>query len=101
MFNLIGRFFRKQKPIEATDRELRLLRAAEAERTGHLEDNEVDATASAFPPTVSQTNLAMKDGKGIVPLLIRGNGLSASNAENLNQRYKDGELQDKRNRAND
>lgn len=87
-------FWRKPRTIKVSARESELIRKAQAEAAGHTLE-ELDSQDN-MPPTALNMSVSKRDGKGFKNFTIPGNGYASSLVDDINQRFADNDLADKR-----
>ena len=86
-------FWRKPRTVKVSQRELELIRMAEAEAAGNRVV-EVDSDDN-MPPTALKPLVSRRDGKGFKNLTFQGNAYETNLVDDVNRRYKENEQLDK------
>jgi hypothetical protein len=88
------RFWQKSKNILVSPREAQLIAAAEAEAAGTREIA-LDSDEN-MPPTALKPLIAKRNGKGFKNLTFQGNLYETRFIDDINERFAQAELTDKR-----
>ena len=87
-------FWRKPRIIQVSERELELIRRAQAEAAG-VTVEELDSQDN-MPPTALNMAVAKRNGRGFKNLTSPGNGFETNLVDEINQRFADNEINEKR-----
>ncbi len=89
-------FRKKPRVIEVSQRELDLIRLAEAEAAGNRLV-EVDSDDN-MPPTALKQIVAKRNGKGFKNITVQGNLYETNFMDEVNRRFEENEIIEKRKR---
>jgi len=89
-------FWRKPRRILVSDRELELIKKAEAE-VGRQKVGDLDSDDN-MPPTALKMMVAKRNGKGFKNLTFSGNLYETNLIDDINKRFADNELIEKQKR---
>ncbi len=87
-------FWRKPRTIHVSERELELIRRAEAEAAG-ITVEELDSQDN-MPLTAMSMSVAKQDGKGLRNVISPRNGFETNLVDDVNRRFSENEINDKR-----
>ncbi|MEN9730714.1 MAG: hypothetical protein RL488_24 [Actinomycetota bacterium] len=90
-------FWRKPRTIKVSERELELIRKAQAEAAGKTVE-ELDSDDN-MPPTALNQMVGKRNGKGFKNLTFSGNLFETNLVDDINKRFEDSELIEKRKRS--
>ena len=86
-------FWRKPRTVKVTEREIELIRQAQAEAS---ENRVVELDSDDnMPPTALKPLVSRRDGKGFKNLTFQGNAYETNLVDDINRRLKENEQLDK------